>query len=448
MGEAFFRRGEYEKAMEYFWHALALLGRPFPEGTRAVRFAILREIAVQVGHRFMPGLFVKKGDGPVSPLVEEEARVYETLCWITAMGRPEIFLLASLRLLNFSERNALHLGTVQGFQCLQNAADFLGLLRIADYCGRKGLGVAETAAEHAVQGHTYFGIAFHQFVSGRPTMALDSMRRSVEAFRTSGYWNLHGWALAAYFVGFLHYHLGNFTEASTRAQELIRFGEDANDSQIRCWGLFLLGTSQYGMGRLQEAVSTFREAVEITKTIPDPTVLGAAGAYLGKCCLRLENLPMAVATLRDTEAFLRNHGAAGAWSDAVPLALAEIFLFAAEQSTESEKAQSMKDARLALGRAVKGAKTHARHYVPEAMRLRGTYEWLTTKPSLARKWWMRSLSLADGTGMRYQSGMTHLEMGRRLKDLGHLRQAEAIFTEIGAEWDLAETRRLLERFQA
>jgi hypothetical protein len=38
-------------------------------------------------------------------------------------------------------------------------------------------------------------------------------------------------------------------------------------------------------------------------------------------------------------------------------------------------------------------------------------------------------------------------MGRRLKDLEHLRRAEAIFTEIGAEWDLAETRRLLERVQ-
>ncbi len=61
---------------------------------------------------------------------------------------------------------------------------------------------------------------------------------------------------------------------------------------------------------------------------------------------------------------------------------------------------------------------------------------------------MRSLSLADGMGMRYESGMTHLEMGRRLKDLEHLKQAEAIFTVIGTEWDLAQTRRLLERFQA
>jgi hypothetical protein len=54
------------------------------------------------------------------------------------------------------------------------------------------------------------------------------------------------------------------------------------------------------------------------------------------------------------------------------------------------------------------------------------------------------LSLANERGMRYQSGMTHLEMGRRFKDLEHLREAEAIFTEIGAEWDLSQAQKLLQ----
>jgi hypothetical protein len=36
--------------------------------------------------------------------------------------------------------------------------------------------------------------------------------------------------------------------------------------------------------------------------------------------------------------------------------------------------------------------------------------------------------------------MTHLEMGCRLEDRTHLEKAEAIFAEIGAEWDLTQTR--------
>jgi len=36
--------------------------------------------------------------------------------------------------------------------------------------------------------------------------------------------------------------------------------------------------------------------------------------------------------------------------------------------------------------------------------------------------------------------MTHLEMGQRLKDRGHLERAEKIFSEIGARWDLTRAR--------
>jgi hypothetical protein len=39
--------------------------------------------------------------------------------------------------------------------------------------------------------------------------------------------------------------------------------------------------------------------------------------------------------------------------------------------------------------------------------------------------------------------MTHLEMGQRLKDQGHMERVEVIFSEIGADWDLAQKRKLL-----
>jgi hypothetical protein len=41
--------------------------------------------------------------------------------------------------------------------------------------------------------------------------------------------------------------------------------------------------------------------------------------------------------------------------------------------------------------------------------------------------------------------MTHLEMGRRLNDRQHLKQAETIFTDMGAEWDLEQARRFLQQ---
>ena len=46
--------------------------------------------------------------------------------------------------------------------------------------------------------------------------------------------------------------------------------------------------------------------------------------------------------------------------------------------------------------------------------------------------------------MCYQLAMSHLEMGKRFKDQEHLREAEVILAEIGAEFDLAQVRRLLQ----
>ena len=107
----------------------------------------------------------------------------------------------------------------------------------------------------------------------------------------------------------------------------------------------------------------------------------------------------------------------------------------------------MRRAKKAYKEVLRSAKVY-RYCLPEAMMLQGQYEWITGKPSSAQEWWEKSIKAAEEMGERYHLGMTHLEMGRRLNDRKHLKNAEAIFAEIGAEWDLAETRRLLERFQA
>jgi hypothetical protein len=78
------------------------------------------------------------------------------------------------------------------------------------------------------------------------------------------------------------------------------------------------------------------------------------------------------------------------------------------------------------------------------MRLRGRYEWLKGRTGRAQKWWQHSLDTAERIGLRYDLGLTHLEMGQRLGDRAHLRQAEAIFAAIGAELDLARVQQALE----
>jgi hypothetical protein len=113
----------------------------------------------------------------------------------------------------------------------------------------------------------------------------------------------------------------------------------------------------------------------------------------------------------------------------------------------SKKAKWMGRARIACKKALKQGKVY-RFGLPEAMRLKGTYEWLSGRSVTAKKWWQHSLSLGEELGMRPDLAITYLEMGSRLKDRAYLERAAAIFAEIGGEWDLAQAQKLLQLYDA
>jgi len=119
-----------------------------------------------------------------------------------------------------------------------------------------------------------------------------------------------------------------------------------------------------------------------------------------------------------------------------------VYLALAEKAVGIEKADPLRKAKKALKKSLRSARRRS-IILPEVTRLQGAYDWLTGRRASAQKNWQRSLVLAEEMGMRYDLAMTHLEMGRRLNDREHLQKAEAIFAEIGAEWDVEQARRYL-----
>jgi hypothetical protein len=121
---------------------------------------------------------------------------------------------------------------------------------------------------------------------------------------------------------------------------------------------------------------------------------------------------------------------------------AEAFLLAAERSGGLERTGWLKKADRACREALKQEKDF-RPGLPEAMRLQGTYEWLRGNHASAEKWWQRSLAESERMKLRYDIGMTLAERGKRRDDRADLDRAEAIFSEISAEWELARAREAL-----
>jgi class 3 adenylate cyclase/tetratricopeptide (TPR) repeat protein len=446
MGEAFYRRGEYEQAMEYLQRALVYFGRPKLATSRSrVRLGILREIAVQIGHRLFSRWLMKRTDGLGDDVVEEVARIYETVVTRDARGAPEHFLLTTLTCLNFSERRGYVPGIVSGYSDLVAIAYLFSLPRLAGFFLRRAVALAEQTQDPAALVRLHANLSISAWLAGQLGTAVEYSLKGADIARRGGYWNLNLWAGLNVFETLSCAFRGDLDRASTMAHELVCFGRDANDPEIWCAGLLSLGWVQELRGEFEASLASLNKAIERAEAVPSHLFRILAGSRLGRCYSRLGDLERSITVLKQGGNYRVVHSVKG-WEYAIPLELFTTFLAAAEQGAGTDKEEYLRGARRACKEVFRSAKVY-RYCLPEATMLQGRYEWIRGEPSSAREWWEKSIRAAEEMGARYDLGMTHLEMGRRLKDRVHLEHAEAIFAEIGAEFDLAQTRDVLARLR-
>ena len=210
-----------------------------------------------------------------------------------------------------------------------------------------------------------------------------------------------------------------------------------------CLGLQERGRVHRWRGNWQEARTALTRSEELANTVPDYMTQVEVLGQLGQLYLRQGELERALATLRESQRLSVKHNVVHAiYVTPLRNGLAEAYLLAAQRNDGTDRADWLRKAKPACRAALKHGKAF-RGGLPEAMRLQGIYEWLRGKRAGARKWWQRSIDLAEELGQPYDLGMTHLEMGRRLGERAHLERAEALFGDIGAEWDLAQARKAL-----
>ncbi len=442
MGEALFRRGEHQQAREHLQQGLVYLGKPLPTSRWRVRLAILREIIRQMGHRLLPGLFLKSSGESLRMSDQEVLRLYEAIGWIDVFIDLERFLLISLKGLNYSEDIGFLYGVTAGSTGLGLIIDFIPFFRLAEGYHRRAVALAERTHHSGALGIAYHGLAFHEYLQGRWKTSVEFDQCSADAFNKAG--DLRGWGVAVSVAAINLVYQGDLTESLTYSHDLVRLGRDGADLVVWCWGLTRQGTAQSAKGQLDEAIVILKNAIELAEAIPDIHMQIRAGGELGRCYLRQGDSEQALAMLENIR-HLSDQYRVRRQDLITPLfnGLAGAYLLTAEQRDSSERTDWLKKAERTCWDALKQGKAF-RPGLPEAMRLKGTSEWLRGKPAAA-KWWQRSLALAKEMGQRYDLGMTHLEMGQRLGERAHLERAEAIFAEIGAEWDLARAREALER---
>jgi class 3 adenylate cyclase/tetratricopeptide (TPR) repeat protein len=437
MAVALVHRGEHEQALAALYRALSHLDRPLPASTWGVRLAIVKELLQQLTHRLLPGSLPPHMDVAPSPGMEEEFHTYEAFTWIDGFINPERYLLVTLRGLNWAEGQGYALA-IGGFSAAVGLVTTIYPLRgLPEGYYRRAQEIGERIQADDVIGWVKFASAWYEAFQGNWEKTRALSRQAAKKFQNAGYIGLYR-AFPRFEMATALTYQGNYSEALEHCHDLIDFGRDGDAPQELCWGLSALGLVQRHLGRLDEAIAASSEAAELAEAIPDLTFHISTRADVGRSYLRQGRLEEALAALEASEEIFEDHLGPDSYAS-LRNGLAEAHLIAAETDFQGEGARRLKEASRSCGAALKLGKQF-RPALPEAMRMRGTYEWLRGKPAAAHKWWEESLALAKELGQPYDNARTLLEMGTRNQNVEQLERAAEIFADIGAKLDLAQTK--------
>jgi len=444
MGEAFCRRGEYDQALEYLQRALVYFGRPRLAASRLQKGrGIVREAAAQVGLRIFSGrLSKKKGYGVIDQAFEEVLRVYEVIETINSTRAPDRFLLTALTCLNLCERKGFTPGVAMEYSTLRYIAHLLAFSSGVRFFRKRAMAVAEETRYIPAVIRSYLVATVVECETGEFRQAIAYGLKGAEICRREGYPNLAFWAFIVIYTCLSYYYLGAYQEARRLADELIRTGEDVNDPHAYACGLTILGITDERQGSFEECIGGLKKAIEVSESIPNYELRVTAGYTLARCYLRLGDIDQGLNIAIETGTYRAKHKVRLS-THFVMLTLCRAYLAQAEEAGGGKRADWLRKAKGPCRKALRLARVR-RNALPEALRLRGLYDWLSGRRTSAEKLWQQSIVLAQQTGARYDLGMTHLEIGRRLNDIQQLKQAERIFSELGAKWDLEQARRLLQ----
>ncbi len=441
MGEALFRRGEHERAREHLLRALALLGRPFPRKRGTMRRAIVTQLLRQLGHRLFP--FRRRSVlGHSVGTVEERFWIYHSLTFMDAGADQSQLLLALLLALNDVENAALTWQTAAACAGLGYACDSIPLRRISRFYHRRALRLAERAHEPFALATVHWLMGFHEYwATGDWAKALDYDLRAADEFHALG--RFREWGTSMIEAVNVMVDEGRLAEAFTSCERIVALAEEAGDPVVVGWGLCRVGNIRSIEGDHEQAEETLRHGIELLLGALQPADAVSGFGWLAQCLARQGRAEEAFAILGDQSERIRKYGITGYFLRGCHAARATLSLLEAESRQNPERTVALREAKAACRDQQRTAQADVCGVV-SACRSRGTYEWLRGRPRKAEAWWRKSLVAAKRLGARYEEALTHAEVGRLTGDVAALDGAATTFEAVGAQYDLARTRELLE----
>lgn len=441
VGAALFGTGQYEAGHERMRQALAHLGVRYPGTRSGVRWAVLRHLGAHLARSGLRKLGWRLRPTIAPEAAAEISSIAHFMAWMDYFLDKERMLLDSLIELHVGERGGQALAEARGLSSVGFGWMTLGARGIARRYHQAAVAVAQRSAHPSAIAFAWFAFGFLDFWDGQWDEAEARLDRAVSAYREAG--DIHRWGGAALIRAWVMAMRGDLGEAAALAREIIRAGIDAADPQVHSWGLQCLGTTSTPLGPLAQTEAGLKEGQALARRIGSWDNLMHIEAMLARCQLLQGRFDEALATLRAVEQTMREKTLRLPFDQVeVLLVGAEVRLAAVERVDGAVRAAALKEARVAVQRAL-GCARRLPLWLPRALRLAGTLHWHAGDAATARRFWRESLQAAEQSAFAIERGLTLLEKGRRLGNHEQVEQAAALFRQAGAHTYLALAQKSL-----
>ncbi len=435
VGAALYGTGHYERALEQFRRALSQLGLEYPVTRWGVRRAIAAQLAAHVARRIgrRLGLPLRRDLDLAS--AQEISTICHFMSWMDHFIDKERMLLDCLLELHAGERSPFAFAEARGLSALGfGFMTFNARALSRRYHVRAGM-IAHSTNNPSAIAFAVFALGFLDFYDGQWDACDLNLGKAETIYRDTG--DLHRSGGATLMRSLVVNFRGDLAQTSAMAQDLIRAGQDAADPQLESWGFQIRGYFEIASGPLDLAVAHLRKGADMAAAIPAWDNFLYQKSLLCKCLVLQGKLDEALSTLEPALVVIKEQQFGRPFDKIEVLTAAATFRLAvAEQAKGDAYAAALRDAQ----RACQDALICARRmplWLPQALRLQGTAQWLAGDRSGAQGHWRESESLAQQYAFPIERARTWLERGDRLGDVSLIERSGAVFREAGAQVFLA-----------
>ena len=431
LGSALYGTGHYEQALEQFRRALAQLGLHYPRTRGGLLRAIVKHFAAHFWRKLRARLGLPMARELELEAAQEIATICHTMSWMDYFLDKERMLLDCLLELYAGEHSRYAVAEARGLSSVAFGFMTFNLLGLSRrYHDTAGIIAQQTNNPSAIA-FAWHAKGFLDHYEGQWDAADSNLAKSAALYRESG--DLHRWGGAAIMRVFVVYFRGDLVQTLAIGQEFARSGQDAADPQLTSWGFQARGYVELATGPLDQAVANLRQGAAMAAKIPAWDNFLYQMSLQAKCLVLQGELDEAAAILSEALKVMAREKL-GKPFDQVELltAVATCSLAQAEVAQLEARPAARRQAARDADKAVRCAR-HQPGWLPQALRLQGTADWLNGRQASAERRWRESLMLSERFAFPLERARTLLEMGERLAQLEPIEQASEVFRRLGAK---------------